>query len=180
MFSFTVKLVHIFSTLCYFVGILYVGQLFICYKHTDTFSRVKRKILRRKYLFNIERVWNMIVVPGGLIMLMTGLVMFFLNKQLIMMLWFDLKLIFLCILSIYHYWLLENIRHLKALQGYGLNISLIKLQQINDIGILVLFLLACSVLLKYTISIRYGATITGSIILIFLLAVALKLLKKEK
>ncbi|MFS4432223.1 CopD family protein [Chryseobacterium sp. S90] len=180
MFSITIKLLHIFSIVCYFLGIFYVGQLFLSYKHTNQFSRLKKKILRRQYLFRIERIWNMIVVPGGLIMLTTGVILFFLNKQLVKMQWFDLKLIFLSMLSTYHYWVFEKIRYLKALCGYDFNMSSIKLQKINEIGILLLFLLGCSVVLKYTIKIHYGFIITEVIILMFLLIAAFKLFKKEK
>ncbi|MDR6441394.1 putative membrane protein [Chryseobacterium bernardetii] len=180
MFAIIIKLVHILSVGSYFFGIFYVGQLFLNYKYTEKFTRAKKKILRRQYLFNIERTWNMLVVPSGLIMLVTGIIMFFFNKHLVKMQWFDLKLIFLCMLSTYHYWFLETIRHLKALQGYDFKITRIKLQQINEVGILLMLLLGCSVILKYTIMLHYGLIITGIIIIMILLVAVLKLLKKEK
>ncbi|SMO72752.1 hypothetical protein SAMN06265171_105271 [Chryseobacterium rhizoplanae] len=83
-------------------------------------------------------------------------------------------------LSIYHYWFLDKIRYLKALQGYDFKIPYIKLQQINEVGILLLLLLGCSVVLKYTIMLHYGLIITVIIILMFLLAAVVKLLKNEK
>ncbi|WP_426478056.1 CopD family protein [Chryseobacterium sp. CBSDS_008] len=178
MFIITIKLLHIISITGYFLGIFYIGHLFLCYKYTDRFSTARKKILRRQYLFSIERIWNIIVVPGGLIMLVTGLIMFFVKKYLLTMQWFDLKLIFLSMLSIYHYWCFEKIRHLKVLKGYDLETPSINLQHINEMGILILLLLGCCIILKYLAMIYYGPFITGTIILLFLLVIVLKLLRR--
>ncbi|MEF9478771.1 CopD family protein [Chryseobacterium sp. 1B4] len=171
---------HILSVLYYFTGVLYIGKLFLCYRDTNKCSSVTKKILRTQYVFAIERIWNIVIIPGGLIMLATGLIMFLLNKKLVAMQWFDLKLIFLCMLTMYHYWFLEQIRHLKELQGYNLKVSSIKLKQINEMGLLLLFLLSLSVALKYTLSLPAERVIIEMIILLFILVAILKLLKKEE
>lgn len=178
MFTVLVKLLHVLSVLFYFSALFCIGRFFLLYKKSNRYSVIKRKILRRQYLFNIERIWNMVVVPGALMMLSTGLILFFLNRHLLKMEWFELKMIFLSILSVYHYWVLEKIRYLKALQGRDLLISYVNLQQISAVGYLLMVLLAYSDLLKYSIKFHYGLTITGILMLLLGIGI-LKVLRKE-
>ena len=97
-----IKAVHIIFMVSYFAGIFYLVRIFVYYKDTDAFDEMKQKILREQYVFMARRLWNIITVPAGIIMLLSGLTMIFLNFGLMKTPWFHLKLTFLIGLAIYH------------------------------------------------------------------------------
>ena len=107
------KAVHIIFMVSYFAGIFYLVRLFVYYKDTDEFEETKRNILREQYVFMARRLWNIITVPAGIIMLATGITMIMLNLGLMKTPWFHLKLTFLIGLGIYHYWCWKKLNEIK-------------------------------------------------------------------
>ena len=135
-----IKAVHIIFMVSYFAGIFYLVRIFVYYKDTDDFEENKKLILREQYTFMARRLWNIITVPAGIIMLISGLTMIFLNFGLMKTPWFHLKLTFLLGLGIYHYWCWKKVLQLKNLNGNTLPIKNIKLRQANEIATFILFL----------------------------------------
>ena len=99
-----IKAVHLIFMVSYFAGIFYLVRLFVYYKDTDAFEENKKQVLREQYVFMARRLWNIITVPAGVIMLVSGLIMIYLNFGLMKTPWFHLKLTFLLGLAAYHYW----------------------------------------------------------------------------
>jgi len=102
------KAFHIVFMVSYFAGIFYLVRLFVYYKDTDDFEDAKKQILREQYVFMARRLWNIITVPAGIIMLVSGLSLISLNVGLMKTPWFHLKLTFLLGLAVYHYLVLEK------------------------------------------------------------------------
>ena len=96
------KAFHIVFMVSYFAGIFYLVRLFVYYKDTDEFEAAKKQILREQYVYMTRRLWNIITVPAGVIMLVTGLSLIYLNFGLMKTPWFHLKLTFLLGLAAYH------------------------------------------------------------------------------
>ncbi|RZK25277.1 MAG: hypothetical protein EOO43_05915, partial [Flavobacterium sp.] len=66
---------------------IYGDQSFDAY-----FEELKQKVLREQYVFMVRRLWNIITVPAGTIMLLSGITMIILNSGLLSTPWFHLKL----------------------------------------------------------------------------------------
>lgn len=174
------KAVHIIFMVSYFAGIFYLVRLFVYYKDTDEFEEIKRNILREQYVFMARRLWNIITVPAGIIMLGTGLTLIFLNDGLLKTPWFHLKLTFLLGLAMYHYWCWKKVLQIKKLEGNVLSIKNIKLRQANEIATFLLFLVVFTVILKSSIIEYWWQLIVGFFVLVLLIMTTVKLVNKRK
>ena len=174
------KAVHIIFMVSYFAGIFYLVRLFVYYKDTDEFEEQKKQILREQYIFMARRLWNIITVPAGFIMLASGLTMIFLNFGLTKTPWFHLKLTFLVGLAFYHFWCWKKVLQMKILAGNTLPIANIKLRQANEIATFILFLVVFTVILKSMVIEYWWQLIVGFIVLVVLIMTTVKLVNKNK
>lgn len=175
-----IKAIHIIFMVSYFAGIFYLVRLFVYYKDTDEFEETKKQVLREQYLFMARRLWNIITVPAGVIMLVSGLVLIYLNFGLMKTPWFHLKLTFLVGLALYHYWCWKKILQIKTLNGNILPIANIKLRQANEIATFILFLVVFTVILKSMVISFWWQLIVGFIVLVLLIMTMVKLVNKKK
>lgn len=175
-----IKAVHIIFMVSYFAGIFYLVRLFVYYKDTDEFDEMKKQVLREQYVFMARRLWNIITVPAGVIMLTTGIIMIFLNLGLMKTPWFHLKLTFIVGLAAYHYWCWKKILQIKSLNGNILPIANIKLRQANEIATFILFLVVFTVILKSTIIAYWWQLILGFVVLVLAIMMTVKLVNKKK
>lgn len=174
------KAVHIIFMVSYFAGIFYLVRLFVYYKDTDEFEKTKQEILREQYVFMARRLWNIITVPAGVIMLLSGLTLIFLNSGLLKTPWFHLKLTFLVGLAFYHYWSWKKVLQMKNLAGNTLPIPNIKLRQANEIATFILFLVVFTVILKSTVIEYWWQLILGFIVLVGGIMATVKAVNKRK
>lgn len=174
------KAVHIIFMVSYFAGIFYLVRIFVYYKDTDDFPDPKQNILREQYVFMARRLWNIITVPAGFIMLASGLTLIFLNLGLMKSPWFHLKLTFLVGLALYHFWCWKKVLHLKNLSGKSIETKNIKLRQANEIATFILFLVVFTVILKGAALAYWWQLITGFILLVAAITATVKLVNKNK
>lgn len=174
------KAFHIIFMVSYFAGIFYLVRLFVYYKDTDEFEVGKKEILREQYVFMARRLWNIITVPAGVIMLVTGLSLIYLNFGLMKTPWFHLKLTFLIGLAFYHYWCWKKVHQMKNLKGDILPIKNIKLRQSNEIATFILFLVVFTVILKSWVLEYWWQLITGFFVLVVAIMLTVKLVNKAK
>lgn len=174
-----IKAIHIIFMVSYFAGLFYLVRLFVYYKDTDEFEETKKQVLREQYLFMARRLWNIITVPAGVIMLVSGLVLIYLNFGLMKTPWFHLKLTFLVGLALYHYWCWKKILQIKTLNGNILPIANIKLRQANEIATFILFLVVFTVILKSMVISFWWQLIVGFILLVLLIMTTVKLVNKK-
>lgn len=174
------KAFHIIFMVSYFAGIFYLVRLFVYYKDTDEFEAGKKAILREQYVFMARRLWNIITVPAGVIMLVTGLSLIYLNFGLMKTPWFHLKLTLLIGLAFYHYWCWKKVLQMKNLKGDILPIKNIKLRQANEIATFILFLVVFTVILKSWVLEYWWQLITGFFVLVVAIMLTVKLVNKAK
>lgn len=174
------KAVHIIFMVSYFAGIFYLVRIFVYYKDTDDFPDPKQNILREQYVFMARRLWNIITVPAGVIMLASGLTLIFLNFGLMKSPWFHLKLTFLVGLALYHFWCWKKVLHLKNLSGKSIETKNIKLRQANEIATFILFLVVFTVILKGAVLAYWWQLITGFILLVAAITATVKHVNKNK
>ncbi len=175
-----IKAIHIIFMVSYFAGIFYLVRLFVYYKDTDGFEEQKQKILREQYVFMARRLWNIITVPAGIIMLISGITMIVLNVGLMKTPWFHLKLTFLLALLAYHYWCWKKVLQIKNLNLQILPIQNLKLRQANEIATFILFLVVFTVILKSSVIEYWWQLIVGFIAIVALIMATVKLVNKKK
>lgn len=175
-----IKAIHVIFMVSYFAGIFYLVRIFVYYKDTDDFDEIKQQILRNQYTFMAVRLWNIITVPAGVLMLLSGLTMIFLNLGLMKTPWFHLKLAFLVGLGIYHFWCWKKVKELKKLNGQMLPTSNIKLRQFNEIATFILFAVVFTVILKYFVIEYWWQLLLGFFGVIFSVTAIVKMFNKNK
>ncbi|WFS34820.1 CopD family protein [Riemerella anatipestifer] len=175
-----IKALHIIFMVSYFAGIFYLVRLFVYYKDTDDFDVPKQTILREQYLFMMRRLWNIITVPAGVLMLLFGVILIIMNPYLMKMLWFHLKLTFLIGLAVYHYWCWKKVLVVKNLNFSELSTPNIKLRQANEIATFLLFLVVFTVILKVFVIDYWWQLIVGFIVLVVVIMLTVKLVNKNK
>ncbi len=175
-----IKAIHIIFMVSYFAGIFYLVRLFVYYKDTDSFEDQKKQILREQYIFMARRLWNIITVPAGIIMLASGITMILLNFGLMQTPWFHLKLTFLVGLAFYHFWCWKKVLQMKILAGNTLLIANIKLRQANEIATFILFLVVFTVILKSMVIDYWWQLIVGFFFLVIAIMMTVKLVNKKK
>lgn len=174
------KALHIIFVVSYFAGIFYLVRLFVYYKDTDGFGENKKKILRLQYAFMLRRLWNIIVVPAGVLMTVFGMVLILLNPALLLAPWFYLKLTFLVALAVYHFWCWKKVLHINRLNGETLSNSNLGLRQSNEIATFILFLVVFTVILKSMIIEYWWQLLIGFFILVMIINITVKLVNKNK
>ena len=174
------KAVHIIFMVSYFAGIFYLVRIFVYYKDTDGFDDTKKQILREQYVFMARRLWNIITVPAGVIMLLTGIAMVVVNSGLMKMPWFHLKLTFLLGLAAYHYWCWKKVIQIRDLDGNILPILNIKLRQANEIATFILFLVVFTVILKSSVITFWWQLILGFVLLVMAVMLTVRAVNSRK
>ena len=175
-----IKALHIIFMVSYFAGLFYTVRLFVYYKDTDAFDNPKRDILREQYALMASRLWNIITVPGGTLMLIFGITMICMNPALFKMPWFHLKLTALVGLAIYHYWCWKKVIQLKKLNNATLPSKNIALRQANEIATFILFFVVFTVILKYALLEYWWQLALGFVGLVIFITLVVKLVNRKR
>lgn len=174
-----IKALHIIFMVSYFAGIFYLVRIFVYYKDTDGFGSPKKEILREQYVFMARRLWNIITVPAGILMLLFGIVMLFMNAGLLHTSWFQLKLFFLLGLAAYHYWCWKKVLKIRNLQNGELATANLKLRQANEIATFLLFLVVFTVILKSDTVEKWPQLMAGFFVIVSAIMLTVKLVNRK-
>ncbi|NAW50874.1 CopD family protein [Elizabethkingia argentiflava] len=174
------KALHIIFMVSYFAGIFYTVRILVYYKDTDDFENPKKDILRQQYAFMAHRLWNIITVPAGTLMLIFGMGLIFINPELLKMPWFHIKITALIALAIYHYWCWKKVIQLQKLNQQSLPSKNTALRQANEIATFILFFVVFTVVLKYAL-LEYWKQLTLSFVgLVVLISLVVKFVNRRK
>jgi len=88
------KALHIIFVVTWFAGLFYMPRLFIY--QTD------REILLKQLGLMAKRLWKIITAPSLVLCTLFGLMMFYINPDLIYAPWMQIKLGFIVMLYVYH------------------------------------------------------------------------------
>ncbi|TDL99461.1 MAG: hypothetical protein C4K58_06050 [Flavobacteriaceae bacterium] len=140
------KAIHIIFMVSYFAGIFYIIRLFIYHKDALDGGLDKDQILSKQFIMMESRLWNIIIVPAGLLMALSGLLMLSLNWSFFSaQIWMKVKLLFVFFLLVYHIFCWKLLK-LSALNQ--INLSSTQLRMYNEIPTLILFVVVFAVILK--------------------------------
>lgn len=140
-----IKAVHIIFVVSYFAGLFYIVRLFIYHTETQDKPENERSILKKQFCFMEERLWNIITVPAGILVLITGITMLVLNSALLSQPWMHIKLTAVLLLVGYHLW---SWRTLKEIQNDHYKMKSVRLRMMNEVATLLLFIIVFAVILK--------------------------------
>lgn len=140
-----IKAIHIIFVVSYFAGIFYIIRLFIYHTETEEKPEWEKVTLRKQFKFMEERLWNIITVPAGIFVLITGITMLIMNSTLMSQPWMHIKLAAVFLLICYHIW---SWKTLKEIQKDIYKMKSVRLRMMNEVATLLLFIIVFAVMLK--------------------------------
>lgn len=140
-----IKAIHIIFVVSYFAGLFYIVRLFIYHTETQTNPESEQIILRNQFRVMEQKLWNIITVPAGILVLLTGTTMLFLNQSLLTQPWMHIKLAAVLLLIGYHLW---SWKTLTEIQKDQFKMKSVRLRMMNEVATLLLFIIVFAVILK--------------------------------
>ena len=103
----SVKALHIAFMVTWFAGLFYLPRLFIYHADASDQTSLERFVVMERRLFGIMTI-------GAVLTAIFGLVLLAANPALLSMRWFQLKLVLLVLMVVYHFRCLRWMRRLAA------------------------------------------------------------------
>ncbi|MGM5631221.1 CopD family protein [Apibacter raozihei] len=179
---YALKSIHIIFMVSYFAGIFYLIRLFVYYIDAKDKSEPERGILQKQYIYMISRLWDIITVPAGIIMLVTGAFMMINTKgdisfYILRQPWFHVKLVFVAALGFYHYWSWKSIRDIK--KG-AFKTSSVRLRMMNEVATIILFAVIFIVIFKEYFMGMWLSLLISFVALVFVIMMVVKVVNRKK
>lgn len=143
----TVKALHIIFVVSWFAGLFYIVRLFIYHVEAQAKSDVEKEILSNQFIIMEKKLWWIITTPAMVLTLIFGTWMVILRPGLLYAPWFQIKLIFVLLLVIYHF-LCQNIMAKFHQNIFGWKSNQLRLW--NELATLFLVAIVFLVVLKST------------------------------
>jgi putative membrane protein len=139
-----IKALHLIAVVSWFAGLLYIVRLFIYHVEAGARPEAEAKVLQSQFTLMERRLWYAITWPAMVATAGFGLWMMVLTRAWESH-WFQLKLVFLALLILYHF-LCGKIRADLALGQCRL--SSVQLRIWNEVATLLLFAIVFTAVLK--------------------------------
>lgn len=172
------KCIHIIFVVSYFAGLFYMVRLFIY--HTEALEKEEpdRSILHKQFSFMEERLWNIITVPALILMVLSGIYMFYAMQWVYFTQgWMHVKLLFIVFLFVYHYY---SWRLMKRLQAGQTTLTSVQLRMLNEVATIILFVVVFAVVLRGYFVAYWYASLLAFVAMGVLIMLVVKLVNKGK
>lgn len=143
----TVKALHIIFVVSWFAGLFYMVRLFIYHVEAQAKSDIEKEILSNQFIIMEKKLWWIITTPAMVLTLIFGTWMVILRPGLLYAPWFQIKLVFVLLLVIYHF-LCQNIMVKFQQNIFGWKSNQLRLW--NELATLFLVAIVFLVVLKST------------------------------
>ena len=172
------KCIHIIFVVSYFAGLFYMVRLFIY--HTEALEKEdpERSILHKQFSFMEERLWNIITVPALILMVLSGIYMFYAMQWVYFTQgWMHVKLLFIVFLFVYHYY---SWHIMKRLQAGQTTLTSVQLRMLNEVATIILFVVVFAVVLRGYFVAYWYASLLAFVAMGVLIMLVVKLVNKGK
>ena len=172
------KCIHIIFVVSYFAGIFYMVRLFIYHTEALEKEEPERSILHKQFSFMEERLWNIITVPALILMVLSGIYMFYAMQWVYFTQgWMHVKLLFIVFLFVYHYY---SWRIMKRLQAGQTTLTSVQLRMLNEVATIILFVVVFAVVLRGYFIAYWYASLLAFVAMGVLIMLVVKLVNKGK
>ena len=169
-----IKALHLIFMVSWFAGLFYMVRLFIYYREAADKTVAEKEVLQPQFVLMMQRLWWIITTPAMVLTVVFGVWMLALNPTYLLSApWMHLKLGFVCLLLIYHFYSQKLLR--QSEKGI-LNWSSGQLRIWNEVATLFLVSIVFIVVLKGQLNWIKGTI--GFFAVGILLMLGIKLYKK--
>ncbi|MFV0605997.1 MAG: CopD family protein [Niabella sp.] len=172
------KAIHIIFVVTWFAGLFYMPRLFIYNVEANDKPKEIKAALQSQFGIMMKRLWYGITWPSAIITLVMGIWVLIKGGWVPIIfkpegLWLLLKLIFVLLLYVYHFSLQKILnQQLKGKFKYSSD----QLRMWNEVATIFLIAVVILVVVKQAVSLFWG--ILGTICLVALLMIAIKIYKR--
>ena len=172
------KCIHIIFVVSYFAGLFYMVRLFIYHTEALEKEEPERSILHKQFSFMEERLWNIITVPALILMVLSGIYMFYAMQWVYFTQgWMHVKLLFIVFLFVYHYY---SWRIMKRLQAGQTTLTSVQLRMLNEVATIILFVVVFAVVFKNSFITHWYIALLTFVAMGVLIMLVVKLVNKGK
>ena len=169
-----IKALHLIFMVSWFAGLFYMVRLFIYFREAADKTHNEQVILQPQFVIMMQRLWWIITTPAMILTVVFGVWMMTLNPSYLLYApWMHLKLGFVFLLVIYHFY---SQRMLRQCEAGVLNWSSNQLRIWNEVATLFLVSIVFIVVLKGQLNWIKGTI--GFFAIGVLLMLGIKLYKK--
>jgi putative membrane protein len=169
-----IKALHLIFMVSWFAGLFYMVRLFIYFREAADKTSPEREILQPQFIIMMQRLWWIITTPAMVLTVLFGTWMLALNPDYLLSApWMHLKLGFVFVLLIYHFYSQKLLRNCERGQ---ITWSSNQLRIWNEVATLLLVSIVFIVVLKGQLSWLTGTI--GFFGVGILLMLGIKLYKK--
>ncbi|MEY5002094.1 MAG: hypothetical protein RLZZ211_2130 [Bacteroidota bacterium] len=169
-----IKALHLIFMVSWFAGLFYMVRLFIYFREAADKPSPEKEILQKQFVIMMQRLWWIITTPAMVLTVVFGTWMLFLNSSYLLNApWMHLKLSFVLVLLMYHFYSQKLLRNSEAGK---MNWSSNQLRIWNEVATLLLVSIVFIVVLKGQLSWLTGTI--GFFGVGILLMLGIKLYKK--
>ena len=98
------KSLHLIFVITWFAGLFYIVRLFVYQIEANEMPSPEKEILQKQYKIMTYRLWNIITWPSAVLATIFALSLLHLNPAFLEMPWMQVKLGFVVLFFIYHYY----------------------------------------------------------------------------
>ena len=172
------KCIHIIFVVSYFAALFYMVRLFIYHTEALEKEEPERSILHKQFSFMEERLWNIITVPALILMVLSGIYMFYAMQWVYFTQgWMHVKLLFIVFLFVYHYY---SWHIMKRLQAGQTTLTSVQLRMLNEVATIILFVVVFAVVLRGYFVAYWYASLLAFVAMGVLIMLVVKLVNKGK
>lgn len=169
------KAIHIIFVICWMAGLFYMPRLFVYHTEAKQKSEIEYQVLHKQFVIMENRLWWVITTPSMYLVLISALLMLYINPALLSTGWMQVKLGFVAALIAYHF-ISQKIMY--RLRDEKSNWTSMHLRMWNEVSTIILFAIVFLVILKSAIGWVFG--VLGIFGLGILLMILVKLYKKYR
>lgn len=167
-----IKAFHLIFVITWFAGLFYIPRLFVYQIEAFHKPSPDKEILGKQLKLMANRLWFIITWPSAILALLFGLILFYLNPNLIYQDWMQVKLGFVLLLIIYQ---LKTHQYYNQLQNDVVKKSSSFMRIWNEGATFILFAVVFLVILKSAINWIWG--VVGILVLGVLIMLGFKIYK---
>lgn len=169
------KAIHIIFVICWMAGLFYMPRLFVYHTEAKQKSEIEYQVLHKQFVIMENRLWWVITTPSMYLVVISALVMLYINPALLSTGWMQVKLGFVAALIAYHFFSQKIMYRLRDEKS---NWTSTHLRMWNEVSTIILFAIVFLVILKSAIGWVFG--VLGIFGLGILLMILVKLYKKYR
>ncbi|WP_438961346.1 CopD family protein [Nonlabens sp.] len=170
-----IKALHLIFIVTWFAGLFYIPRLFVYQIEAHQEEEPARSILLRQLKLMTRRLWYIISWPSAVLATAFALLLIYINPDIVLATWMQVKLGFVVLLIIYH---LKTHFIFKELENDVIKWTSNGMRLYNEGATLILFAVIFLVILRSAINWIYG--LVGLFALAGLLMILFKIYKRYR